>query len=120
LSLREQFFAFLLSIALGYGAGCGWDFYRAVRAGLRLGRWGTGLGDILFWVALTAAVFGFLLLVTWGEMRWYVFLGLGLGAALYRATLSPRGYAFWYRGTQRSLKIFRRLGRKKRRNVEET
>jgi len=116
MSLREQFFALLLSMLLGYGAGFGWDFYRAVRAGLRLRRWGTGIGDLVFWVLLTGAVFGFLLLVTWGEIRWYIFLGLGLGALVYRRTLGSRGYAFWERGVS----IFLGIGRKRKKDVEET
>lgn len=113
MSLKEQFFTFLLSFSLGYGAGFAWDFYHALRKGLRLRRWGTSCGDLLFWVVLTGAVFGFLLLVTWGEMRWYVFFGLGLGAVAYRRTLGPRGCAFWARVVGTGLQAVHFLTRRK-------
>jgi len=59
------------------------DYYRAIGAALRLKARGTLVGDMLFW--LVATVMGFLLLIwgNWGELRFYVLLGLGLGALLY-------------------------------------
>lgn len=52
------------------------------------------MGDALFWLVLTAVVFGMLLLGTSGDVRWYVFVGLAAGALLYRRHFSERGYVF--------------------------
>lgn len=99
MSLEAQFFAFAASVSIGIAAGFLFDSYRVARITLRLGRLGTGIGDLLIWVALTFLVFGLLLLANWGEVRWYILLGLGLGAVLYyRSSLSRGGKAFWRHG----------------------
>jgi len=97
LSLETQFAVFLLSIVIGTGAAFLFDFYRVARLSLRLGRWGTGVGDLLAWMVLTVVVFGLLLPANWGEVRWYVLLGLGAGALLYHRSLSRFGAACWER-----------------------
>ena len=98
MSLEAQFLVFLISIAIGVGAAFLFDCYRAVRVNLRLGRVGTGIGDLVAWGALTLVVFGLLLLVNWGEVRWFILAGLCLGAAVYHRTMTRRGLAFWSRG----------------------
>lgn len=99
--------AFLISIGIGIGAGFLFDFYRVARITWRLGRLGTSIGDLLIWVALTLVVFALLLLANWGEVRWYILLGLGLGALLYHRAFSRGGTFFWQRG----LNIAERVGR---------
>lgn len=95
MSLAEQFMAFLVTIGIGAAAAFIYDLYRAVRAGLGLRRLGSSVGDVLFWLVLTAVVFGLLLCGVAGEVRWSVLLGMVLGAFLYRRGLSDRGYRFW-------------------------
>ncbi len=97
MSLETQVVVFLLSIGIGAGAAFLFDFYRMARLSLRLGRWGTSIGDLLAWMVLTAVVFGLLLLANWGEVRWYILLGLGAGALLYHRSLSRFGLACWGR-----------------------
>lgn len=97
MSLGAQFIAFLISFGIGIGAAFFFDFYRVTRRALRLSRWGTGIGDLLVWIVLTCLVFGLLLLVNWGEVRWYILLGLALGAAFYYRALSRGGQLFWKR-----------------------
>ena len=73
---------------LGAVLGVVYDLLRAVRTHFRLKRWGTGLLDVLFCLIGTA---GFLLLMlqgTDGRLRFYLPLGLVLGFALYRKTMS--------------------------------
>jgi len=94
-SLAEQSWSFLATILIGAGAAFIYDFYAAARTSLRLRRWGTGIGDVFFWLILIPFVFGLLLPANWGEVRWYVFLGLLLGAGLYRRTLSKAAFSFW-------------------------
>lgn len=98
MSLGAQFLAFLTAVGIGIGAGFIFDCYRAVHLGRRLGRVATGVGDLLIWLVLAVVVFALLLLTNWGEVRWYIVLGLGVGALLYHRTASRRGVAFWNAG----------------------
>ncbi|GAB6159251.1 hypothetical protein JCM39194_24510 [Desulfotomaculum varum] len=81
--LMEQFYCFALTIVIGVVAGFCYDLYRVTRGTLKLRRFGTALGDLLFWLVLTGVVFVLLLLGNWGEVRLYVLLGLALGSAIY-------------------------------------
>jgi len=97
LSLETQLAVFFAAVGIGAGAAFLFDCYRAARVSLRLGRWATGFGDLIAWIVLTAVVFGLLLPANWGEVRWYVLLGLGAGAFLYHRSLSRFGTACWER-----------------------
>lgn len=88
--LMDQFYYFALTIVIGIIAGFCYDIYKVTRGTLRLRRIGTALGDVLFWLVLTAVVFILLLLGNWGEVRLYVLLGLALGAVLYLNLFSRR------------------------------
>ncbi len=81
--LLGQARAFFMTIGIGAVAAFGYDYYRAFRQACRLKKFSTFLGDLFFWLITTAMVFALLLRANWGEMRMYVFLGLGLGALLY-------------------------------------
>lgn len=81
--LINQARAFTSTIVIGMSAGLLYDYYRAVRAVYKLRRIGTFVGDVIYWLVTTAMVFFMLLWGTWGEMRLYVLIGIGLGALLY-------------------------------------
>lgn len=81
--LVNQMRSFFATIAIGMVVGFTYDYYRVTRGVLRLKSAGVFVGDIIFWVVTTIAVFLMLLWGNWGEMRLYVLLGLGLGALLY-------------------------------------
>lgn len=87
-SLLSQARAFLITIGIGMLAAFCYDYYRVVRSTFRLKKTGTLLGDLIYWLITAAVVFTLLLTANWGEMRMYVFLGLGLGALLYYYLLS--------------------------------
>lgn len=98
----EQGTAFVLTIAVGFLSGFFYDFYRICRRLLGLKR--AGIGDFLFCVGLTALVFASLLFINYGEMRFYVILGLALGALIY--------FQFCSRAVYRTILTFSRfLGR---------
>lgn len=82
-SLVGQIRAFAATIVTGAAASFCYDYYRVVRGVFRLKKIGTCLGDLLFWMVTTAVVFLMLLWGNWGELRLYVFIGLGLGALIY-------------------------------------
>ncbi|NQS75748.1 MAG: spore cortex biosynthesis protein YabQ [Peptococcaceae bacterium] len=95
-SLLSQARAFFMIIAIGIIAAVGFDYYRAVRRAFKLKRAGIFLGDIIFWLVTTVIVFTLLILANWGEMRLYVFLGLGLGVLLYFCLFSkPVSRLIW-------------------------
>lgn len=81
--LVSQFSAFAATIVIGVVAAFCYDYYRVVREIYRLRKAGGVLGDVIFWLVTTAVVFFLLLRGNRGELRLYVFIGLGLGALLY-------------------------------------
>lgn len=83
MSVLDQVIAFFLVTVWGNLAGFIFDCYRTLRQIWRPGHWGTSLGDIAFWCLLTVFTYFFLMLITWGEVRFYVFLGIGLGLCIY-------------------------------------
>lgn len=84
----QQLYAFGMTIVAGMAAGVVFDLYRMVRRGLRPRGTGAWLTDLLFWLVVTPVVFALLLLGNWGELRFYVFLGLAAGGVLYFGLLS--------------------------------
>lgn len=111
LSLETQFIAFFISIGIGIGGAFLFDFYRVAKLILKLKRLGTSIGDLLVWVVLTFMVFSLLLWVNWGEVRWYIVLGLGLGAILYHRLFPRGGLVFWRRSFSITGRIVRFLER---------
>jgi spore cortex biosynthesis protein YabQ len=83
-----QGYYFLLTMAMGAGAGGLFDFYRTCRYFRRPRRRVGVFLDVLFFLVLTALVFAGLLRANWADVRFYVFVGLALGLALYYLFLS--------------------------------
>lgn len=77
-----------MTIGIGILAAFCYDYYREIRRAFRFKKTGTILGDLIFWLFITVIVFALLLEANWGELRMYVFLGLGMGALLYYYLLS--------------------------------
>lgn len=82
-SLTGQLYAFLMTVVAGVSMGMLFDFYRVLRAGFRPKRWLSMLCDLLYWVVVTPVVFFVLLLGNWGELRYYVLVGMLLGVFLH-------------------------------------
>ncbi|MGI6227797.1 MAG: spore cortex biosynthesis protein YabQ [Peptococcales bacterium] len=89
-SIYDQLFAFLVTISIGFLAGILFDIYRVFRGLWQPRKLGTFLGDLLFWISMTVIVFTLLLIGNWGEIRIYVFIGMGLGSYFYIKFLSKR------------------------------
>ncbi|NPV53748.1 MAG: spore cortex biosynthesis protein YabQ [Firmicutes bacterium] len=88
-TLNSQITAFLATIIVGVMIGIFFDFYRVFRGFIQPNALGTVFGDLAFWAIATAIAFGALLSTTWGEVRFYVFIGSAMGFFLYRVTVSP-------------------------------
>lgn len=87
-SLASQFYAFAVTVLIGITIGMLFDFYKVTRGIFRRGKAFVNLGDLLFWVVTTVIVFLMLLAGNWGEIRFYVPIGIILGATCYIKLLS--------------------------------
>lgn len=74
---------FLIIVLAGTFLGVFFDGYRVLRGVFRPRIFLTHLLDLLYWLLATLFVFGLLLLINWGEVRFYVFIALAAGAVLY-------------------------------------
>ncbi len=60
-----------------------WDLYRIFRYYISLGKKGTAVGDILFWLICLGIGLRIIVYSSWGNLRWFMFLGFLLGGAFY-------------------------------------
>lgn len=94
--LLEQLALFLEALALGFAIGLGYDFYRAFC--FYRGRPPAAalfLGDCLFWLLATGASLIYLLLYRGGQLYFYSYAGLALGALIYFSLLSGFLRRWW-------------------------
>lgn len=87
-SLAGQTYAFLMTILAGGIVGFLFDLYRVTRSAMRPRQLATAMTDLLYWIVVTPTVFAMLLAGNWGELRFYVLIGLGVGLLLYFQALS--------------------------------
>jgi len=93
--LDLQLLIFAVMTLTGIFIGVWYDFNRAARESLR---WRGPLGDLLdvvLWAGAAFLVLSALLLSNWGEFRFYVLVGLGLGVWVYRAWAGPVVLPWW-------------------------
>jgi len=82
-SLESQFFSFAVTVLMGLTVGVLFDFYNITKGIIRPRKLGTYLGDFLFWVITTIVIFFMLLIGNWGELRFYVVIGVLTGVVVY-------------------------------------
>jgi len=73
----------------GLVMGLAFDVYRVASHRFHVARWLLPAIDVAFWAASTLGVFAVLLSNNQGEVRLYVFLGLGIGVTGYFGMFSP-------------------------------
>lgn len=83
MNLHVQLSTLLAMAGCGLGMGAVYDAYGVIAARLRFRRWLYAVCDLLYWLLLIPVVFRVLYLNNAGEMRLYVFLGLGIGVCLH-------------------------------------
>jgi spore cortex biosynthesis protein YabQ len=86
--IDSQFSTFLTTIATGITLGVVFDCYRVLRGTYRPKVLMTWVTDLLYWLIATVIVFIALVISNWGELRFYVFLGILSGLGLYYRLLS--------------------------------
>ncbi len=82
--LETQIVIFLVVFLLGVTVGLAFDIQRVWRSTMRPKRWAQNLMDGLFLLLTGGVVILGVLLLNWGEPRFYVFFGLILGFLAYR------------------------------------
>lgn len=86
--VSQQIISFVTTVLLGILIGLAYDVLRVVRFLFRPSRKILFFYDLFFWVLVTGTVFFVLLVSNWGEVRAYVFIGLGSGGLIYSLLLS--------------------------------
>jgi spore cortex biosynthesis protein YabQ len=84
----NQLYTFITTIATGILLGVLFDCYRVLRGTFRPRAVMTWVTDLLYWLIATVVVFLALVVSNWGELRFYVFLGIVSGVILYYRLLS--------------------------------
>ncbi|PKM81423.1 MAG: spore cortex biosynthesis protein YabQ [Firmicutes bacterium HGW-Firmicutes-14] len=87
-SLESQVFAFIVTVMMGITVGVLFDSYNVTKGFVCPRKVVAYVSDLLFWVITTVVVFFMLLVGNWGELRFYVLLGVIVGIILYIKLLS--------------------------------
>ena len=88
MEFNSQVISFSITIATGILLGVLFDCYRVLLGTFRPRGLVTCLTDLLYWLVATVVVFIALVVSNWGELRFYVFLGIVSGVGLYYRLLS--------------------------------
>lgn len=88
MQVDSQLYTFIITIATGILLGALFDCYRVLRGTFRPKAIMTWVTDLLYWLIATMIVFLALVVSNWGELRFYVFLGIVSGVILYYRLLS--------------------------------
>jgi spore cortex biosynthesis protein YabQ len=83
MEVNAQLISFLTTLFIGILLGAIFDFYRVSRAVFQPRLWVTYLLDGLYWLIAIIITFVCLLMSNWAELRFYIFMGIILGAILY-------------------------------------
>ncbi len=87
-SIEQQIISFSVTVSLGMIMGFVFDMYYCLRKIIKPSKIVIHLVDILIWMFLTALVFFVLLLTNWADVRFYVFIGIGMGLIIYYTLFS--------------------------------
>ena len=84
----NQVSTFAMTMILGLAIGFSYDTLRALKNVVRIPRRAQFVIDFCYWLLMTGFVFVVLLASNWGEVRLYVFIGLGIGGMFYTLFVS--------------------------------
>ncbi|MDR2167695.1 MAG: spore cortex biosynthesis protein YabQ [Clostridiales bacterium] len=79
---------FLIICAAGFALGIFYDVFRILRKIVRHNAVFISIEDIIFWLAAAALTFFLLMRINFGELRFFIFLALAIGLAIYFSSLS--------------------------------
>jgi spore cortex biosynthesis protein YabQ len=87
-TLQVQFLTIFMMFCGGLLLGTLFDVCRVLSGKLRLPKWLMPFVDILYWIVATILVFRLLVYSNEGQVRVFIFLGIGIGICFYNAFLS--------------------------------
>ncbi|GFZ99635.1 hypothetical protein GCM10008018_52360 [Paenibacillus marchantiophytorum] len=88
MTLHVQFQTIFMMFLSGIAIGAMFDVFRVLSGKLRLPRWTIPLVDMMYWIVATILVFRLLLYSNEGQVRIFIFLGMGIGVCFYFAFLT--------------------------------
>ncbi|GIO35026.1 MULTISPECIES: spore cortex biosynthesis protein YabQ [Paenibacillus] len=88
MSPQIQWITLLWMLFSGAAMGLAYDSYRVLSGQLHFPRWTLHVLDLLYWCGAALFVFRMLYVSNYGQLRFYVFVGLFLGVWLYFLFLS--------------------------------
>lgn len=88
ISVSGQTLEFLNSALFGVFLAVFYDILRIIRICSGCGKAITAVLDVFFWLCAVCVLFGFILTVSEGQMRWYVLFGFFSGGFVYICTIS--------------------------------
>ena len=84
----NQAYLFLIFALNGIFIGVLFDFFRILRKSFKTANWIINIEDISFWILTGLSIIYCMYNFSDGSLRFFMFLGLGLGLLLYMLTLS--------------------------------
>lgn len=72
----------------GFGLGMLLDIYRVCKEQFKIRGWVLSLLDLLYWLISAFFIFRLLFWSNWGELRFYIFVAIGLGFFIYLRWIS--------------------------------
>ncbi|MDU0206101.1 MULTISPECIES: spore cortex biosynthesis protein YabQ [Paenibacillus] len=88
MTLNVQFHTIFMMFLSGVAISAMFDVFRVLSGKLRLPRWTIPLVDTVYWIVATILVFRLLIYSNEGQVRMFIFLGMGIGICFYFAFLS--------------------------------
>lgn len=88
------------------------DLYRILSRRFRFKGWVVSLVDLLYWTVAAGLVFSLLMWSNWGELRFYIFVAILAGWAIYHRWLSAkvsRGIEWGMGMVERTLQLILRV-----------
>ncbi len=79
---------FLISLFLGVAIAAAYDLFRCLRRIVPHNNIVIAVEDLLFWLTWSVIIIYHIYKYNSGSLRWYIFLGMAIGAAIYLATFS--------------------------------
>lgn len=79
----SQEYMLVVSIMGGMLLGFIWDIYRLLRHYIKLGGFGTAIGDVVYWIISIYISIQLIFYVSYGNVRFFILIGFVFGALLY-------------------------------------
>lgn len=87
ITMTQQTAVFFHSLLLGAAVGCFYDLFRITRIAFIIPAPLVLAEDLLFFLFSSIVLFGFMLENSFGQIRWFILLGMALGWIIYYFTL---------------------------------